>query len=129
MTESNDETVVPTATLDDSVSPDSILAELEGARATFHQLVQSADQAALDRKSNGTRWTNRQLLFHMMFGYLIVRALLILIRPMSAMPHWWNRAFARFLDALTKPFNIVNYVGACFGSLVYRDRRCGRVRL
>lgn len=81
MTESNDETVVPTATLDDSVSPDSILAELEGARVTFHQLVQSADQAALDRKSNGTRWTNRQLLFHMMFGYLIVRALVILIRP------------------------------------------------
>lgn len=45
-----------------------IRAELELARAAFHALVRSADREELGRPSNGARWTNCRLLFHMMFG-------------------------------------------------------------
>ena len=46
--------------------------EMEQARETFHRLLDSATVAELSRPSNGTKWTNGQLLFHMLFGYLIV---------------------------------------------------------
>ena len=55
-----------------AIDPKSIHDELERARTTFHDLVSQATPAELRRPTAGTRWTNQQLLFHMMFGYLIV---------------------------------------------------------
>ena len=52
--------------------------EMEQARHTFHRLLDNATVADLRKPSDGTKWTNQQLLFHMLFGYLIVRALLVL---------------------------------------------------
>ena len=54
--------------------------ELEQARAEFHRLVRDCVRGDLREPPTGTRWTNQQLLFHMLFGYLIVRALLPLVR-------------------------------------------------
>ena len=34
----------------------------------------------------GTRWTSEQLLFHMVFGYMIVQRLLILVKVFSRLP-------------------------------------------
>jgi hypothetical protein len=42
--------------------------EMDHARATFHQLLNGASSSSLQRRSSGTRWTNEQLLFHMLFG-------------------------------------------------------------
>src|SRR6266540_3371885 len=56
-----------------------IHAELERSRAIFHALVAAASPEDLSRGTTGTRWTNQQLLFHMLFGYFIVRALLGLV--------------------------------------------------
>jgi hypothetical protein len=58
---------------------------MERARQTFHRLLDRATVADLRRPSR-TRWTNEQLLFHMLFGYLIVRALLVLGRIFSRLP-------------------------------------------
>ncbi len=60
------------------------------------------DSAARDRlraRSNGTAWTKEQLLFHMVFGFLVVRSLLPLVRLFSSLPPWMGRAFARLLQA------------------------------
>ena len=54
----------------------SVHEELECVRVYSRQLVESADDDLLRRPSSGTRWSNRQLLFHMLLGYLIIRALL-----------------------------------------------------
>jgi len=43
-------------------------AALEWILTDFDRLVAAADADQLDAPSNGTRWTNRQLLFHMWFG-------------------------------------------------------------
>ena len=64
----------------------AVRAEMDQARADFRRLVSDAAPADLRRPSDGTRWTNRQLLFHMLFGYLIVRALLILARAFGLLP-------------------------------------------
>lgn len=98
-------------------------AELEGARATFHELVAQATRADLDRRSRGTRWTNRQLLFHMLLGYLVVRTVLPLVRFLGRRPAAVGRAFSGVLNAGTRPFHLVNYLGACGGAILFRDHR------
>ncbi len=86
--------------------------ELERVRADFRQLVGSADNSVLQRPSNGTRWNNRQLLFHMLLGYLIMRALLGLVRVFGRLPRGASRAYARLLNAGTRPFDEVNFLGS-----------------
>jgi hypothetical protein len=77
----------------------------------------------LRRPSHGTRWTNEQLLFHMLFGYLIMRALLTLVRLFSRFPAGVSRTYARFLNAATTPFDAVNHVGSSLGgTYLGRDR-------
>ena len=39
-----------------------------------------------DKPTRGTRWTNEQLLFHMLFGYMIVQRLLVLVKVFSRLP-------------------------------------------
>ncbi|MFB4320582.1 hypothetical protein [Actinomadura sp. 21ATH] len=49
-------------------------------------MLNEAAAADLARRSDGTRWTNEQLLFHMMFGYLVVLRLLVLVRLIGRLP-------------------------------------------
>ncbi|MFF2611760.1 DinB family protein [Kitasatospora sp. NPDC058046] len=104
---------------------DSVHEELERARAEFHGLLDAADEDALGRPTCGTRWNNEQLLFHMLFGYMIVRALLVLVRVFGRLPRGAGRAYARLLDATTKPFDVINYLGPCAAVHVYGHRRMG----
>ena len=64
----------------------SIHVELERARTDLHQLVARATSADLRRRTDGTRWTNQQMLWHMAFGYLIVSRLLRLVRLFGRLP-------------------------------------------
>lgn len=110
-----------------TVDRPAIAAELEAARVTLHELLALADTAALRRGSNGTRWTNEQLLFHMVFGFLVVRRLLPLVRLVSRLPAPVGRRFAAVLEAGRRPFHVVNYVGSCGGALVFNHARVGRL--
>jgi hypothetical protein len=105
------------------VDRQSIHDELERARATFHALVSQASPAQLRLGSEGTRWTNQQLLFHMLFGYLVVRRLLRLVRMFGRLPGGYSRAFAGVLNSGRRPFHLVNYLGSCGGALVFRGPR------
>lgn len=97
--------------------------ELERARATFHRLVAEATEDDLRRGTAGTRWTNGQMLFHMLLGYLVVLRLLPLVRLFGRLPPVFSRGFAALLNAGTRPFHVVNYLGACGGALVFRGAR------
>jgi hypothetical protein len=90
----------------------SVHEELERVRGDFRHLVESADDDVLRRPSNGTRWNNRQLLFHMLLGYLIIRALLGLVRVFGRLPRGASRTYARLLNAGTRPFDEVNFLGS-----------------
>jgi DinB superfamily len=104
----------------------SVHAELDLAVAALRTLVVPASSAELRRRSAGTRWTNQQLLFHMVFGYMIVNALLPLVRLFGRLPDTFSRAFAALLNAGRRPFHVVNYLGSCAGSLVFRGPRLVR---
>jgi uncharacterized damage-inducible protein DinB len=93
-------------------------AELDRVRRDYCTLIEHASASQLRAPSDGTRWTNRQLLFHMLLGYLITRALLALATVFSVLPAAPGRAFARLLDALRAPFHLVNYLGSCAGALI-----------
>jgi hypothetical protein len=101
--------------------------ELSRVRVDFRGLVLGADRHELASPSDGTRWTNEQLLFHMLFGYLLVRVLLPFVRFMSRRPDGVSKAFAATLDAGTRPFHVVNYVGSLGGARVLGRRRMVRV--
>jgi len=100
------------------VTPASIVEEMRVARQDFHRLVDEATTSELRKRSDGTRWTNDQLLFHMLFGYLVVRALLWLVRGFSRLPMKYSYRFARALNAATRPFHAINYFGSLGGARV-----------
>jgi DinB family protein len=97
------------------VDREAVHQEMEQARVTFNDLVSKATPADLRRRSNGTRWTNQQLLFHMLFGYLIVRTLMPLVHGFGHLPEGWSRRFAAILNAGQRPFHMINYLGSCAG--------------
>lgn len=104
-----------------------ITKEMECARADFHQLLDTATSAEFRAPTHGTKWTNEQLLFHMLFGYLLVRNLLPLVKALSRLPPGASRGFAAALNAATKPFHQVNFIGSLGGARVLGHERMERL--
>lgn len=99
-----------------------LAADLERARADFHHLLNVVDDD-WNKPTSGTRWTNEQLLFHMVFGYMIVQRLLILVRLFGRLPDAVGRGFARVLNAATPQFDVINYYGTCLAARIYNRKR------
>jgi len=111
----------------DRVDRQTIHDEMERARATIHTLAATTSRADLRRRTVGTRWTNQQMLFHMVFGYIVVLRLLPLVRFFGRLPDRYSRTFARVLNAGTRPFHVVNYLGSCGGAMVFHGPRLTRL--
>jgi len=90
--------------------------EMQRAQGEFHALLGCASLEDLARATNGTRWTNRELLFHMLFGYLITRNLLVVVKLVARLPKPAQRGFAALLNAGARPFHQVNYWGSRAGA-------------
>jgi len=116
----------------DVVDRSGIAAEMERARLELHRLIDGADAAAFHRLSDETRWTNEQLLFHMVFGFMVVARLLPLVRVLGRLPAPVARSYAWLLNAASAPFHQINYYGSCAAARVYNRRRmaaqCDRFR-
>jgi hypothetical protein len=104
-----------------------ITKEMECARADFHQLLDTATSAEFRAPTHGTKWTNEQLLFHMLFGYLLVRNLLPLVKALSRLPPGASRGFAAALNAATKLFHQVNFISSLGGARVLGHERMERL--
>ena len=102
----------------------AIHAEMNRARPEFHDLVANSSPNDLARLSNGTRWTNRELLFHMLLGYLVTRNVLALVKTVSRLPASTQRGFAAMLDGATRPFGQVNYWGSRAGGRMSAHAEC-----
>ena len=110
-----------------AVDREAIVADLTACAVDLHHLLDGARSERLRAPSDGTDWTNEELLFHMVFGFLVVRRLLPLVRVVSTLPPWMGRAFAGLLDTCRHPFHRVNYVGARGGARVFNRHRMGRL--
>ena len=100
--------------------------ELERVRQEFGRHVLEMSEEDLRQRSTGTRWTNRQLLFHMLFGYLLVRSLLLMVKVLGRLPAGSTRPFAAVLNSLTRPFHSINYWGSVIGGAVFTPERMRR---
>ena len=78
-------------------------ANLDWVAADFHDLVESASRAELGAPSNGTKWTNEQLLFPMLFGFVLGRVLLVLVKGFGRPP-----VAPRCLGILDEPDGILD---------------------
>ncbi|OBF29093.1 maleylpyruvate isomerase [Mycobacterium sp. ACS1612] len=103
----------------------ALAADLQRARTDFRHLLHAADEQDWNKSTQRTRWTNEQLLFHMVFGYMVVRRLIFLFRILGRLPDGASRRFAHVLDAAARPFHMINYYGTCAAALVYNRRRMG----
>jgi hypothetical protein len=103
--------------------PGKVLHGYERNCRELERWLASASDADLRRTSAGTRWTNEELLFHMVFGYMVVQALLPLVRIFGVLPAPLSRGFAWMLNAGTAPFDVVNYLGSTAAARVYNRRR------
>jgi len=52
---------------------------------------------------------NRELLFHMLLGYLVTRNVIPIVKIVSRLPTPVQRGFAAGLNAGTRPFDQINY--------------------
>ena len=95
---------------------EQICAEMDRVRNDYRDLLDTATVAELRKTTDGTKWNNEQLLFHMLFGYLLVRNLRILVWAFSRLPESASRRFATLLNAGTRPFHVINYFGSLFGA-------------
>jgi hypothetical protein len=57
----------------------------------------------------------------MLFGYIIVRTLMPLVHLLGRLG--WSRRFAATLNALHRPFHVINYLGSCGGGQLLSPRR------
>jgi hypothetical protein len=86
--------------------------ELETARTQIHQLYQALSERDFQKQSLNPGWTNGEIMAHMVFGFIIVNVLLPLARFWGRLPKGSSKWFARLLNALTRPFNWFNMLGA-----------------
>jgi hypothetical protein len=111
----------------DSVVGKRIRDELEETRREFHALLTSLSAADWDAPSRNPAWTNGQVVFHMLFAFLLIPSLFWLIRFWSRLPDSYSRAFARMLDFSTPLFNRVNALGPRGQAVVFGRRRAGPI--
>ena len=105
---------------------DEILAGYGRARDDLDRWLAEATATDLRSKSNGTKRTNEELLFHMVFGYMVVRALLPMVHLISRLPEPVGKAFAALLNAGTRPFDVINYWGSKSAALYFNKQRMAR---
>jgi hypothetical protein len=105
------------------ISREQILDALRLARRRFLPILDSYSPDDFQRQSIGTKWTNHELLFHMLFGYLITRTLLLIAPVGSRVPDRFVAMFMRSLSRLVRPFNWINYMGSVIGGRLYSPER------
>ncbi|HEY0604935.1 MAG TPA: DinB family protein [Herpetosiphonaceae bacterium] len=100
--------------------------ELVAARLSFHLLLASLSDEDLARRSHNSAWTNKQIIFHMALGFFLLPSLCLLALLFGRLPPVFSETFARLLNSLTRPFNVINALGAYSGGRVFTRAALGR---
>ena len=106
---------------------DLVRQELLWIAADFRSIVLGASADELDLPSNGTRWTNRQLLFHLALGQNIALAAIPLLGLFSHLPPGASRRWSRILDSCSGPYNWVNWAGSAAAGRVLPPQAMARM--
>lgn len=90
--------------------------DLEAARGEFHVMAASISEKAWTGPSHNPGWTNGQLLFHVLLGFILVLPLASFLVFFGHLPALCSRIFAWILNFSTPLFNRVNAAGPRVGA-------------
>ena len=92
--------------------------ELEAARREFYDMVTSISEPWWAKPSHNPGWTNGQLLFHVLLGFILVLPLAGILLFFGHLPAVCSRTFAAILNFSTPLFNRINAVGPRAGAFL-----------
>jgi len=84
-----------------AASSDPVRADVEWIARDYWAILKAARPEELDLPTNGTAWTNRQLLFHMLLGQRVTRMVIVVMGVFSRLPAGASRAWAAGMAAVT----------------------------
>src|SRR3954454_23149699 len=100
---------------------------MEVTRSAFHAILASLPDEDMRKQSNNPGWNNGEILFHMMFGFLILLSLVPLVRLFGRLPKSFSKSFAALLNSVTGPFNWINSLGPRVGGRILTRKSLGNV--
>lgn len=109
-----------------AAASDQVRADLEWIARDYRAILRAARVGELDLPSDGTRWTNRQLLFHMLLGQRITRMVIVIMAVFSRLPPGASRAWAKGMAAVTPVYERLNFAGAVVGGRLFTEADMGR---
>ncbi len=102
----------------------ALRADLVAAHASFHALLDALTDADLRRPSRNPGWTNGEVLWHMVFGFVILAALAPLVRFWGRLPRRYAKRIARVLNGVLL-FTLVPVVATLAGGVIATYRTPG----
>jgi hypothetical protein len=109
-----------------AASSDQVRADIEWIARDYLAILQTARIDELDLPSHGTKWTNRQLLFHMLLGQRITRMVIVIMAAFSRLPAGASRAWAKGMTAATPLYDRLNFAGGVVGGRLFTEARMER---
>jgi Mycothiol maleylpyruvate isomerase N-terminal domain len=90
--------------------------DLEAARGEFHAMVASISEREWTEPSQNPGWTNGQVVFHILLGFILVVPLSRLLVFFDCLPAPCSRIFAGILNLSTPLFNRIDAMGPRAGA-------------
>ena len=109
-----------------AASSDPVRADVEWIARDYWAILKAARPEELDLPTNGTAWTNRQLLFHMLLGQRVTRMVIVVMGVFSRLPAGASRAWAAGMAAVTPLYHRLNWLGGVVGGRLFTVSRMGR---
>jgi hypothetical protein len=103
----------------------AIKSKLDQTRSEFHVLLISLSEKDLKLRSKNEGWTNGEILFHIVFAFLLVLTLVPMMRFWSRLPKCYSKNFASVLNFCTVPFNWVNGFAPRMARTIFKRKRLG----
>ena len=99
---------------------ESIKLEFNSARNEFQKLLNLLSDDDFRKKSHNPGWNNNEILFHMLFGFMIIIPLISIIRFFGKKPKKYSAVFSKVLNSSTSLFNWINAIGARGGGMIFK---------
>jgi hypothetical protein len=112
---------------DENDTLEEVRSEFESVRSSFHALLGSLSESDMRRPSLNPGWTNGEIIAHMLFGFVVVDALVPMARLWGRLPKNSSKPFAWLLNALRRPFHWFNALGARMQGKVFTYQRVGKL--
>ena len=103
-----------------AVCSDPVRDDVEWIARDFLAILKGALPEELDLPSDGTAWTDRQRLFHMLLGQRVTRMVIVVMGAFSRLPAGASRAWAAGMTAGTPAVPPAQLAGRCGGGACSR---------